>query len=42
MNEDKVLKYQGRLQYFRTKCLAIYELNKLKNELKLNLRIEKC
>lgn len=42
VNNEKVLKYMGRLQYFRTKATAVIEKRKLKKELRLDLRIEKC
>lgn len=38
----KILKYAGRLQYFRTKSTALYEKIKLERDLKLKLEIEKC
>lgn len=40
-HDGKILKYQGELQYFRTKYFADQTLKKLKKELKRDLRVER-
>lgn len=38
----KIIKYEGKLQYFRTVTAALRKLPKLKKELKIEIKIKKC
>ncbi len=38
----KILKYEGKSQYFRTYTLALIERRRLQNELKTKLEVKKC